>query len=173
MSKTVSTSFFCILSQGREAFPLKGVIEPMGYKQEGDSRMSEEIKTNETIEEKEDSANTRTFTQEQVNAIVGKRLAEAKASKESELGKKETELNEREMQIRAKEVLAEKGLPKDLAKVLKYSDEETLLNAISVVERAGVNTRPDPVGPRMIDPKPLPEGEHTIETSFREAMGLK
>lgn len=145
----------------------------MGYKQEGDSRMSEEIKTNETIEEKEDSANTRTFTQEQVNAIVGKRLAEAKASKESELGKKETELNEREMQIRAREVLAEKGLPKDLAKVLKYSDEETLLNAISVVERAGVNTRPDPVGPRMIDPKPLPEGEHTIDTSFREAMGLK
>ncbi|EOS35582.1 hypothetical protein AALC16_01535 [Lachnospiraceae bacterium 29-91] len=35
----------------------------------------------------------KTFTQEQVNAIVSKRLAEAKASNESALNKREEELS--------------------------------------------------------------------------------
>lgn len=77
----------------------------------------------------------KTFTQEQVNAIVGKRLAEAKASNEAALNKRETELNQREMQIRAKELLSERGLPKDLAKVLRYSDEESLTAAIDIIEK--------------------------------------
>ena len=39
----------------------------------------------------------KTFTQEQVNAIVSKRLAEEKAKSESVLNKREAELNQREM----------------------------------------------------------------------------
>lgn len=67
-------------------------------------------------------------------AIVGKRLAEAKASNEAALSKKEEELKQREMQIRAKEILSERGLPKELANVLKYSDEKSLTAAIDVIE---------------------------------------
>ena len=81
-----------------------------------------------------ESQQEKTFTQEQVNAIVGKRLAEAKASNEAALSKREEELKQREMQIRAKEILSERGLPKDLANVLKYSDEESLTAAIDVIE---------------------------------------
>lgn len=76
----------------------------------------------------------RTFTQEQVNAIVGKRLAEQKATMESDFVKREDELNKREMGIRAKELLAEKGLPKELADVLRYDSEEELAKAIDTIE---------------------------------------
>ena len=113
-----------------------------------------------------------TFTQEQVNAIEGKRLAEAKASRESELGQRETELNQREMQIRAKEILEEKGLPKELAQVLKYTDEESLTAAIDVLVRTRGYTKEK----RRIQPicsGRLPEGEHSQPDIFRRAMGLK
>ena len=87
---------------------------------------------NTTVTATEDQQE-RTFTQEQVNAIVGKRLAEAKASNESALNKREAELNKREMTIRAKELLAEKRLPKELADVLRYDNEEALIAAIGVI----------------------------------------
>lgn len=81
-----------------------------------------------------DEMQGKTFTQEQVNAIVGKRLAEQKASMEAGLVKKEQELNKREMGIRAKEILSEKGLPKDLADVLRYDSEDELIKAIEKIE---------------------------------------
>lgn len=83
----------------------------------------------ETVQQQE-----RTFTQEQVNAIVGKRLAEQKQQLENEFVKREQELNKREMSIRAKELLAEKGLSKDLATVLRYDDEDSLIKAINAIE---------------------------------------
>lgn len=76
----------------------------------------------------------KTFTQDQVNAIVGKRLAEQKQQLEAEFVKREQELNKREMSIRVNELLAEKGLPKDLANVLKYDTEESLIKAIDSIE---------------------------------------
>lgn len=121
----------------------------------------------------------KTFTQEQVNAIVGKRLAEAKASNEQALNKREQELNQREMQIRAKELLAEKGLPKNLASVLRYDDEESLKAAIDVIE----NTRGfkdneqiehNKLPQRHIIENALPRGENGVfGDPLREAMGLK
>lgn len=78
----------------------------------------------------------KTFTQEQLNAIVGKRLAEQKQQHEAELVKRETELNKREMSIKAKELLAEKKLPKELADVLKYDNEAELKKAIETIENA-------------------------------------
>lgn len=120
----------------------------------------------------------KTFTQEQVNAIVGKRLAEAKASNEAALNKRETELNQREMQIRAKEVLSERGLPKDLANVLRYSDEESLIAAIDVIEKTrgfknndeNENGQPK----RRVLENNLPNGVHEkFGDPIRKAMGLK
>lgn len=78
----------------------------------------------------------KTFTQEEVNAIIGKRLAEQKAAAGKELADREAELNQREMELRAKELLKEKGLPKELAGVLKYDDEESLMEAMELIEKA-------------------------------------
>ena len=124
-------------------------------------------------------AGEKTFTQEQVNAIVGKRLAEAKASSEAALNKREQELNQREMQIRAKELLAEKGLPKSLAEVLKYDDEESLKAAIDVIEHtrgfknSETNEQNEPPRRRIIE-NILPSGKtDVVGDPLRKAMGLE
>lgn len=122
----------------------------------------------------------KTFTQEQVNAIVGKRLAEAKASNELALNKREEELNRREMQIRAKELLSERGLPKNLADVLRYSDEESLKAAIDVIEhtrgfKESSENNEQKRTERKIIENPLPNGVSNALTGdpLRKAMGLK
>lgn len=122
----------------------------------------------------------KTFTQEQVNAIVSKRLAEDRASRASEFDKREKELNQREMQIRAKELLAERGLPKNLADVLRYSDEESLKTAIDVIDKtrgfkeSSVDTEQNNDKRKIIE-NPLPSGQRDalIGDQLRKAMGLK
>lgn len=100
----------------------------------------------------------KTFTQEQVNAIVGKRLAEQKAALEAELVKREQELNKREMGVRAKELLAEKGLPKGLSDVLRYETEEELVKAIETIEHTR-GFKAEDQGQK----KGLPERFHVLE----------
>lgn len=88
--------------------------------------------TNNTAERQQE----KTFTQEQVNAIVGKRLAEQKQQLDADLVKREQELNRREMGIKARELLAGKGLPESLADILRYETEEELVKAIDTIEHA-------------------------------------
>lgn len=78
----------------------------------------------------------KTFTQDDVNRIVQERLAKEKAKNngDTDLAKREQELNRREMTIRAKEILSEKGLPKELAEVMRYEDEDSLNKAIGIIE---------------------------------------
>lgn len=122
----------------------------------------------------------KTFTQEQVNAIVSKRLAEDRASRASEFDKREKELNQREMQIRAKELLSERGFPKNLADVLRYSDEESLKAAIDVIDKTigfkegSANTEQDKTMRKIIE-NPLPTGVSNalMGDPLRKAMGLK
>lgn len=122
----------------------------------------------------------KTFTQEQVNAIVSKRLAEEKSKNEAALNKREAELNRREMQIRAKELLAEKGLPKNLADVLRYDDEESLKAAIDVIEHTRgfkdneqIEYKNEPPHRNIIE-NTLPRGGNdVVGDPLRKAMGLK
>lgn len=101
----------------------------------------------------------KTFTQEQLNAIVGKRLAEQKQQQETELTKREQELNRREMSIRAQELLAEKGLPKNLAEVLRYDNEDELVKAIGVIETTrGFRGQAQAEEKKRIIPNPLNKG---------------
>lgn len=73
------------------------------------------------------------FTQEQVNAIVSKRLKEQKAALAAELDQREKDINKREMAIKAAELLSAKGLSRDLASVLKYDTEEELQKAVDTI----------------------------------------
>ena len=88
------------------------------------------MENNNTVNQQE-----KTFTQDELNAIIGKRLSEQKQQQESELTKREEELKKREMNIRANELLMEKGLPKSLGAVLKYDTEEELVKAIEILEQ--------------------------------------
>lgn len=95
----------------------------------------------------------KTFTQEQVNAIVSKRLAEAKSAREADL-------NRREMEIKAKELLIEKGLPKDLSTILRYDNDEELTAAVDqLVNLRGFKKDPEEQEKQILENR-LPKGEY-------------
>ena len=104
----------------------------------------------------------KTFTQDELNAIIGKRLSEQKQQQDSELLKREEELKKREMNIRANELLMEKGLPKSLGAVLKYNTEEELIKAIEILEQTrGFKQEKEPE--YIPIPRPLPQSLHGYE----------
>jgi hypothetical protein len=70
--------------------------------------------------------NEKTFTQEEVNKIVSKRLSEERA-------KLEKEFSAKALDEKARGILKEKGFNPDLANVLKYEDEETLTKSIELL----------------------------------------
>ncbi len=76
----------------------------------------------------------KTFTQEQLNAIVGERLAKEKTKNDAALAEKERELAQRELQLTAKEKLTAKGLPVELMDALNISTPEALDKAITIIE---------------------------------------
>lgn len=77
----------------------------------------------------------KTFTQDDVNRIVGERLAKEKAKGEAEFSKRERELAQRELRMAAKETLSAKGLPAELLDALNCSDQETLGKSIATIEK--------------------------------------
>lgn len=115
----------------------------------------------------------KTFTQEQLNAIVGKRLSEQKQQQEADLAKKADELNKREMAIRAKELLSEKRLPKELAEVLKYDNEDDLVKAIDILNSAREQHSIDSSEYKRMDNGRLPIGEPIEPDAIASAFGLK
>lgn len=112
----------------------------------------------------------KTFTQEEVNAIVGRRLAEQKASGSKELDDREKALDQREMELKARELLSSQGLPKELADILKYSDESSLNAAIDMIR----NVRDKNNGFRVIENR-LPDGasHETNRDRIKEAFHLQ
>lgn len=55
--------------------------------------------------------------------------------REEELAKRETEITRRELRATALETLAEKGMPKQLAEILVYTDAEACQKSIESVEK--------------------------------------
>ena len=120
-----------------------------------------------------DEQQEKTFTQEQLNAIVGKRLSEQKQQQEADLTKKADELNKREMAIRAKELLSEKRLPKELAEVLRYDNEDELVKAINILDSAREQHSVDDGEYKRMDDGRLPTGKHDKPDTLANAFGLK
>lgn len=119
----------------------------------------------------ENTQEQKTFTQEEVNRIVGERLSKERSRSEADLVKRENDLKQRELEMSAREMLAEKGLPKELASVLKYSDTESMTAAVDTIHRLK-STETEGHKLKVIDGGMLPEGDHvfednTLEKAFR------
>ena len=56
--------------------------------------------------------------------------------KEKELSAREAEITKRELSAQAKETLAEKGLPIQLADILNYTDADSCQKSMDAVEKA-------------------------------------
>ena len=81
-----------------------------------------------------DGAGEKTFSQEDVNRIVGERLAKEKAKGEAALAEREQQLAQRELLLTAKEKINEMGLPAELVDALNVSSPEALEKALSTVK---------------------------------------
>ena len=101
-----------------------------------------------TTEQNPEEAGAKTFSQEEVNRIVGERLAKEKARGETALAERERQLIKREMLLAAKEKINEMGLPAELADVIDISSPETMEKALATVQtvldkyKAEVEARP-------------------------------
>ena len=87
------------------------------------------------------AAGDRTFTQEQVNAIIGDRLSKEKEKNAAALAEREQQFAERERQLANKEAifalkdqLHDMGLPAELLPVLNVQDKPALDKALQALK---------------------------------------
>ena len=117
----------------------------------------------------------KTFTQEQVNAIIGERLAKEKNKADAALAEREQQLVKRELLITAKERINEMGLPMELLEALDISSPEALDKAITAAKKAFEQAKKKKEPLRVYEPNILPVGEHYEEDpqrQLRKAMRL-
>ena len=124
----------------------------------------------------------RTFTQEDVNRIVGERLAKEKAKGDAASAEREQQLAEREKQLANREALydlkdrlKEMGLPAELLPVLNVQDKDALDKALEALN-AYIAEKSKSNKEYKVVPLPLPKGEPyekgNPDAKLREAMGL-
>ncbi len=89
----------------------------------------------EQMENQPQESGEKTFTQDDVNRFVSKRIAEERAKMEGAVNQREQELNRKELLFTAKEKLQEKGIPISLVDVLKFDNAESLDQAILEIEK--------------------------------------
>lgn len=93
-----------------------------------------------------DQKQEKLFTQDEVNRIVGERLARVKTEVSPGLQERDRALTEREMLLDARERLMEAGLPKELISAINCRTKEDMENSIKVIQRlygnAGVHEKP-------------------------------
>lgn len=92
----------------------------------------------ETSQEDQQTAEIagKTFTQEEVNAIVQRRLERERSKQGADeqsapMADKEQEFRQRELNIKLKETLLSQGVPTDIADILKVSSEEDISNVLN------------------------------------------
>lgn len=120
------------------------------------------------------------FTQEDVNRIVGERLARVKSDASPELQEREQQLAQRELYLDARERLADAGLPKDLVKALNCNSKEEMENSIKTIQSFFGKSAQQPRGYRVVstgtNSGPGSGGSANAAgnpASIRKAMGLK
>lgn len=124
-------------------------------------------------------AGDKTFTQEQLNSIVGERLAKEKAKADAVLVQREQELAQRELLLTAKEKINDMGLPAELVDALNVSSPEALDKALTIVKTAFDKHKSEASAPLIISgatpvatATKAPGGAAGNDATLRKAMGL-
>lgn len=114
----------------------------------------------------------KTFTQEDVNRIVGERLARDRARAESELVQREQSLQQRELLLSAKEALHAKGYSPELLEALNYSSSKALEKSLAIIEKQFGNKNEKPQTGFQVTGGASGHGSMNIDPT-RRAMGLQ
>ena len=137
---------------------------------------------NQTMNNHQDTG-AKTFTQEQLNAIVGERLAKEKSKADAALAEREKQFAEREKQLANREALfdlkdqlKEMGLPAELLPVLNVSDKKALDTALEALKTYIADRVKNDEKSKKVLPNILETGEHDneepIDSQLRKAMHL-
>ena len=81
-----------------------------------------------------DNKGEKTFTQEQVNAIVSDRLERDRKKQTEEMSKKEQELAQREFRLNSRQKLIDRGYPESILDALNCSSEDAFNKALDIVD---------------------------------------
>lgn len=135
--------------------------------------------TNVTQTENKGETN-KTFTQEQVNAIVSDRLARDRQKQSEEMSKKEQELAQREFRLNSRQKLIDRGYSESLMDALNCSSEEAFDKALDIIDSLIKERTPSKVQAeleknraRFTTPVNLSAGARREEDPVRKAMNLR
>ena len=124
----------------------------------------------------ESGAGEKTFSQDDVNRIVGERLAAEKRKGEAALAEREQQLAQRALLLTAKEKLTESGLPVELLDALNVSSTEAMDKAIITLKGVIDKIKAEAPKPFTIHgAKPAESGRSPQmggDSQLRKAMGL-
>lgn len=115
----------------------------------------------------------RTFTQDEVNRIVGERLAKEKAKQDAAFAEREQELARREALFDLRDQLKDMGLPDELLPVLNVQDKEALNKALEALKKHIDDQANEHKQYKVYMPNRLQEGtnhEYGTESELRRAM---
>lgn len=122
-------------------------------------------------------ADDRTFTQEEVNTIVQDRLAKEKAKYEKQISDIQADVKRREKLLDARAKLEERGLPAELADLVRLEDDNAFNTSLELLERTYKQNQPTvPPGGggtaarHTYEPR---DGDAFKHDPIREAMGLQ
>ena len=85
------------------------------------------------MQQPEETSGAKLFTQDQLDAIVKKRLKEEKAKNEAAITEREKILAAKELELDARSMLAEKKLPQELLPAINCKDRETMENSVNLL----------------------------------------
>ena len=107
----------------------------------------------------------KTFTQEEVNKIVEKRLNRERQRlagvfnsgdpREAALAERERALTEKELRIDARETFRTEGLPEEVLDLLNYTDKESCDQSVELVRKVFMSNVEEAVNKRLRGEKPL------------------
>ena len=127
------------------------------------------------MEEHGDKA--KTFTQEEVNAIIQERLAKEKAKYEKQIADMQADIKHREKRLEAVGKLKEKGIPEELVDLVKLDDDKAFNASMELLERTYKQNQPGTSneGDGHASQKGYkPRGGTAVcDDPIREAMGLE
>lgn len=135
--------------------------------------MGDNERMNEETVEQQENNEEKTFTQDEVNEIIRKRLARERmksGSDEDSGTDRERSLEKRELHLMAREKLFDEGLPSQLADILKYSDEKSLDAALKVIKELNIGSGAPKA--KSWGQRQLSRGRDNEATKIRDAMGL-
>ena len=96
--------------------------------------MSTENLNTDATTQADNKGEQKTFTQEQVNAIVSDRLARDRQKQSEEMSKKEQELAQREFRLNSRQKLIDRGYSESLMDALNCSSEEAFNKALDIID---------------------------------------